>query len=159
MGIFLENDKISQIFLHSASLPGRLVGYVDTAGNAYEQITDKERYIGRADLGTGRIFESRLAPDQPVGHVDLADGRIFLARLSENEPVATVQGNGAIILQLPSSQPELIGMVNDLASLAHGGAAFLLLIKPVMDARRISEMDVEHRYTDLEAGTAPSPAG
>jgi hypothetical protein len=88
------------------------------------------------ELETGKIYESRLGPDQVLGRVDLEDGKVYLGKLGPDEYLGRVHEDG----KLSPPQKHCRDKVHregctDMASIAHGGAAFLLLVIPHFEER------------------------
>jgi hypothetical protein len=142
-------------YRHIPLAPDELVGRVDEEGSVYVIKPDQdERFTGRVELITGEIFESHLGPEKPVGRVELDTGRIFHSHLAPDEWVGKVDQDGKCYLQQPPARDEYLGKVTEMLSLAHGGAAFLLLIYPrfVEDQQRKEAQERENAEKQATEG-------
>ena len=121
----------SQIFQQKPLAPDELLGRVDPDGKVYETRLGPDKYVGRVDVDSGKIYETRLGPDKYVGHVDLGSGKIYLHKpLAADEYLGRVDPDGKCFHHRALAKDDYVGKVTEMASYAHGGAAFLLLIWP-----------------------------
>ncbi|NLG73133.1 MAG: hypothetical protein GX495_13975 [Chloroflexi bacterium] len=149
---------MNRVYRHQPLAPDEYLGWVDLQGQVFEARFGPDRKIGRVDPASGRIYEARLGPDQLIGRVDLETGRVYLARIGPDQHIGQVHADGKIYLHRRLARDEYIGRVREMSSLAHGGAALLLLVQPAYDeARQRAEENAEDTG-DLEAGQATNPA-
>jgi hypothetical protein len=82
------------------------------------------------ELENGRIYEALPGPDNLIGRVDLEDGRVFETKFGPDEYLGRVESDGRLFKHRPMAGDLYLGRVSEMSSLAHGGAAFLLLLLP-----------------------------
>ncbi len=123
----------SRVYLHKPAAPDLLLGRVDPDGKVYESRFGPDKHIGRVEIDSGKIYESRLGPDKYLGRVELASGKIYRARLGPDEYLGRVNGDGEFHRHKPLAPDQYLGKMTEMASYAHGGAAFLLLVLPAWD--------------------------
>ena len=142
---------MNKVYRHQALAPDQELGHIAADGRAYQRRPGPDLYVGRVELETGKIFESRLGPDNKIGHVDLGNGRVYLDRLGPDKYLGQVRDDGKLYLHRPRAGDEYLGKVEEMSSLAHGGAAFLLLVQPAHaeEAERAQALDED------ELGPAP----
>jgi len=136
------------------------LGRVEPDGRVYESRFGPDRYVGRVEVESGRIYESRLGPDRYIGRVDLENGKVYHARMGPDEYLGKVHKNGRCYLHKPMSRDLYMGKIAEMLSFAHGGAAFMLLILPVIEEVQ-EEMEKKATETNLfadEPGTSPEQA-
>jgi hypothetical protein len=69
-----------------------------------------------------------------LGRVRLDDGKVYSHRVGPDRYVAEIKPNGRIYRHRPCAPDDYLGRVEELHSLAEGGAAFLLLLFPAVEA-------------------------
>jgi hypothetical protein len=126
-------NAMNKVYLHRSMAPDEYLGRVDDRGRVYEARFGPDKYIGRIDLQTGRIYEAQLGPDHHLGDINLENGRVTLGRFGPDEYYGRVAEDGKLFLQARLAPDDYIGKVVEMVSLAHGGAALLLLVRPVLD--------------------------
>lgn len=148
---------MNKVYRHVPMAADEYLGHVSEDGKVYQARLGPDKCIGRVELDTGKIFESRLGPDKHVGRVELDSGKVYLGKLGPDEYIGRVDSDGRIYLHNRLAADTYIGKVVDMLSLAHGGAAMLLLVAPAYNQKVASETQDE---TDLgeEPGTASAPA-
>lgn len=149
---------MNKVYRHQPLAPDEYLGWVDLQGQVFEERFGPDRKIGRVDTASGKIYEARLGPDQLIGRVDLDSGRVYLAKMGPDEYIGQVNTDGKIYLHRRLARDEYIGRVREMASLAHGGAAFLLLVQPAYDEARQKAEENAEDPGDLETGQATNPA-
>lgn len=148
---------MNRVYRHRPRLHDEYLGRVTPDGKVYESRLGPDRYIGRVDLNTGQIYEARVGPDKKIGRVELDSGKVYLSRLGPDEYLGEVRSNGKIYHHKWLAPDEYLGRVEDMTSLTHGGAAFLLLVQPAYDeAEAASRESIDP--DDAEAGQATAPA-
>jgi len=120
----------NKVYWHRSLASDELLGRVDQEGKVYETRFGPDKYVGRVDFMNGRIYEARIGPDNYIGRVDLQDGKIYLAVLGPDEYQGRIETDGRIFYHRPLAHDPYIGKVVEMGSIAHGGAAFLLLVLP-----------------------------
>jgi hypothetical protein len=136
----------SKVFRHKPLAADELLGRVEPDGRLYESRFGPDKYIGRVETDNGKIYEAHVGPDKYVGRVELDTGKVFRARPGPDVYVGRVTGDGEFRRHKPVAADEYIGKVTEMASYAHGGAAFLLLALPAWE---------EAQATAVEAKAAP----
>jgi hypothetical protein len=121
----------SHVYQQKPLAPDELMGRVDPDGKVYETRLGPDKYIGRVDVDSGKIYEALVGPDHYLGRVDLGSGKVFLHKpMALDEYVGRVDDDGKFFHHRPLAKDDYIGKITEMASYAHGGAAFLLLVWP-----------------------------
>ncbi len=125
---------MSNVYKQHPLAPDELLGRVEPDGKVYESRFGPDKYVGCVELESGKIFEARLGPDKYVGRVQLDTGKVFRHRpLALDDYLGRVHDDGRFFRHKPFAPDEYLGKITEMASHAHGGAAFLLLIWPVVE--------------------------
>jgi len=140
--------------------PDEYLGRVEPDGKVYEDQFGPDHYVGRVDLETGRIYESRLGPDKYIGRVDARSGKVYHAQMGPDEYLGRVEPDGKSYLHKPLAADVYLGRTQELVSLSHGGAAFMLLILPKIEEVKDAKLETKPGEAPLpgEAGTTPEQA-
>ena len=134
-----------KVYFQRPLAPDALLGRVEADGKVYESRFGPDKYVGRVELDTGKIYEARLGPDKYVGQVMLDSGKVYRHKpMAADEYLGSVDGDGKFFRHRPLAADEYLGQVVEMTSYAHGGAAFLLLIWPMV------EEELEARERDPE---------
>ena len=96
-----------------------------------------DEYLGRVEPESGKVYRHRLGPDEYLGQVHLDDGEVYSHRLGPDQYVAKVKSNGRIYGHKSIAPDDYLGKVEGMHSLAEGGAAFFLLLLPVIEGTEI----------------------
>ena len=120
----------SKVFRHKPLAADELLGRVEPDGRLYESRLGPDKFIGRVETDNGKVYESRVGPDKYVGRVELDTGKVWRAKVGPDEYLGRVNGEGEFHRHKPLGPDEYIGKITEMASYAHGGAAFLLLALP-----------------------------
>lgn len=147
---------MNKVFIHQPYDADEYLGHVTAEGKVYEGRFGPDRYIGRVELETGKIFESRLGPDRQIGMIDPEDGKVYLKKFGPDEYLGKVQSDGKLYVHKRLAPDGYVGKVVQMASLVHGGGAFLLLVQPAHE--EATEAERQEDLNDAEAGTAAAPA-
>ena len=133
-------------YLHRPLAPDPQIGYTEWDGKVYETRFGPDKYVGRVELDTGRIYETRLGPDKYVGQVELSSGKIFRHVAGRpDDYLGRVDANGNCYVHQPFAKDPYVGNLTPMPGYALAGAAFLLLLIPVLEA-------------EPPAGAEPKPA-
>jgi hypothetical protein len=89
------------------------------------------------ELDSGKVYRHRHGPDEYLGQVHLDDGEVYSRRLGPDRYVARVKSNGRIYGHKSIAPDDYLGKVEDMHSLAEGGAAFLLLLLTAVEGAEI----------------------
>lgn len=154
---------MNKVYLHQRLAKDTYLGRIDEDGRVYESRLGPDKYVGRVEPDGGKIYESRLGPDKYIGRVDPDNGKVYLAKLGPDEYLGKVTPEGKLYLHKSLASDEYIGQVTDMVSLTHGGAAFLLLVRPAYDeskadAKAENEEKTAPDADDAAAGEAAAPA-
>ena len=109
-----------------------LLGHVREDGKVYRSRIGPDEYLGRVDLVTGKIYEARLGPDKVIGHVDLQSGKVYTVRFGPDKYVGTVDGHGRMHQHESLAPDDYIGKLDRFLSFAHSAGAMLLLVLPAL---------------------------
>jgi hypothetical protein len=121
-------------------LHDQLLGRVEENGRVYRTQVGPDDEIGHVHVESGRVHAQRLGIDEYVGRVDLDDGRVWLhVTAGADEYLGRVHENGRMDRHLPGQLDEYVGRIASEASLAHAGAAFLLLVRPAFAEQQQEE--------------------
>ena len=107
-----------------------------------------DKYLGRVEPENGKVYHHRPGPDEYLGRVDLDNGKVYSHRVGPDRYVAEVKSNGRIYRHKPGAPDDYLGRVKDMNSLAEGGAAFFLLLLPVVEGEEIEEIEGEAEATE-----------
>lgn len=146
---------MNRVYRRRSETQDDYLGYVSEEGKVYENRLDAEKYIGRVQLESGKIYAFREGKDRHIGHVELDSGKIYLARLGPDENVGVVHGNGKLYFHRFLASDHYLGRVEEMTSLAHGGAAFLLLVQPAYQNAKAHKKESQ---SDLDLGDETGPA-
>lgn len=124
----------SKVFRHKPLAADELLGRVEPDGRLYESRFGPDKFIGRVEIENGKVYESRVGPDKYVGRVEQDTGKVWLAKVGPDEYLGRVNGEGEFHRHKPLGPDVYIGKITEMASYAHGGAAFLLLALPAWEA-------------------------
>ena len=117
-----------------------LIGRVEADGKVYESRFGPDKYVGRVELDTGKIYEARFGPDKYIGQVMLDSGKVYRHKpMAADEYLGMVDGEGRLFRHKPMAADEYLGKVVEMTSYAHAGAAFLLLLWPMVEEQRTAE--------------------
>ena len=141
----------SRVFRHKSLAADELLGRVEPDGRLYESRFGPDKYIGRVEAATGKIYESRLGPDKHVGRVELDTGKVFRVKMGPDEYLGKVNAEGEFRRHEILARDDYIGKITNMASLAHGGAAFLLLALPAWEEAEAAKAEAR------AAKDAPEP--
>jgi hypothetical protein len=133
----------SKVFRHKPLAADELLGRVEPDGRLYESRLGPDRFIGRVEIDNGKIYESRVGPDKYVGRVELDTGKVYRAKVGPDEYLGRVDGDGDFHRHKALARDEYIGKLTEMASYAHGGAAFLLLALPAWEKAEAAEAEAK----------------
>lgn len=127
--------------------PDALIGHVDDEGRVYRAQSGPDDLVGHVDLASGRVYESLHGPDKLVGHVDLADGRCYGARLGPDHYLGRISPDGSMHVQRPLAPDERVATSKPYLGPAPAGAAFILLVVPLLEEEPSTSDDVSQPET------------
>jgi hypothetical protein len=121
-----------KVYLRKAGIAhDKLLGRVEDNGRVYRTYLGPDDEIGHVHLDSGKVYAQRLGNDDYVGRVDLDNGRIWRdVTAGPDEYLGRVHQDGRMDYHVAGRADEYIGRMEDVASLAQAGAAFLLLVWP-----------------------------
>lgn len=124
---------MSKVYLAIPSALDKHLGHVNEEGKIYRSKVGPDEYVGEVDLSSGKIYAERFGPNQKIGYVDLENGKVYLSKLGLDEYVGSVDKQGRMHRHVPMGADEYIGNVEDYVSYAHSAGAMLLLILPALE--------------------------
>ena len=130
---------MANVYRHRPFANDLLLGRVDVDGKVYRTQIGPDEYVGRVHIETGKIYESRLGPDKHIGRVELDTGKIFRSKFGPDEYLARVDRDGHFHRHKPLASDPYVGCIETMYSFAHAGAAFLLLLWPILEAHEADE--------------------
>jgi len=113
--------------------PDAQLGRVEADGRVFETRFGPDKLVGRVEVDSGKIYEARLGPDKHIGRVSLDTGKVYRARFGPDEYVGRVDDDGKFHRHKPLDLDDYIGRILEMPTLAHGGAALLLLALPAWE--------------------------
>jgi hypothetical protein len=146
---------MNKIYRHRPTAIDEYLGHVTAEGKVFETRLGPDQYVGRVDLEKGEIFLSRPGPDKQIGRVDKDSGKVYLTRLGPDEYLGRVQEDGKIVAHKPLAPDVYLGHVEEMLTVIHGGAGFLLLLKPVLDEKEATEGSEEPGTAETGGEAAP----
>jgi hypothetical protein len=146
----------NKVFFHKPIAPDDNLGRVDNDGKVYETRFGPDRYTGRVDIADGKVYEARVGFDHYLGRVELDTGKVYLSKTGPDEYIGRVESNGKLFRHRSLLPDEYVGKIVQMASYAHGGAAFLLLVKPVLDEE---DKEVEKERPETQKPGVQGDAG
>ena len=147
---------MSKVYRHVILGSDEYLGKVEPDGKVFDGRFDPERFIGYADLETGQIYDSRLGNVKVIGRVDQESGKVFYLNQKDKDYIGKIEESGKCYWHKKLVPDVYMGKVEEMISYAHGGAAFLLLILPLIEEARAEKEPKEGLADDL--GTAPEQA-
>lgn len=136
---------MGKVYRHRPGALDEYLGRVEPKnGKIYRHRRGPDEYVGHVELGSGKVYRHLPGPDEYLGQVHLEDGKVYSHRVGLDRYVAEVGPNGRVYRHQPVSPDDYLGRVEDMHSLAEGGAAFFLLLLP----------DVEREGTEGIEGDA-----
>jgi len=123
---------MSKVYLNKPGFDKHL-GRVDEKGDVYRSDAGIDDRIGSVNLETGKVYHRRLGPDEYVGRVELENGKVYRSRIGPDEYLGRVHKNGHMYLHDPLAPDDHVGHLATPISPLHTGAAFLLLVLPVLE--------------------------
>ena len=133
---------MNKVYRHKPLAADEYLGHVAFDGKVYETRFGPDKHVGWVELDTGKIYESRFGPDRYIGQVQLDSGKVYRHKpMAADEYLGSVDGDGKFFRHRPLAADEYLGQVVEMTSYAHGGAAFLLLIWPMVE----EEMEARER--------------
>ena len=124
----------NEVYIHRSMTIDLLLGRVSGSGKVYATRTGPDKYIGRVEANSGKIFAARTGPDEYLGRVDLENGKVYRSILGPDEYLGRVEKDGRLYYHQPMARDMYIGKIADMTALSNGGAAFLLLALPEVEA-------------------------
>lgn len=127
---------MKEVYLQKALALDVYLGRVDEDGKVYRSVSGPRKpdsFVGRVDLATGKVYDAGSTPERYVGRVD-AEGKVYLAALGAEEYLGKVHEDGKLYHHKRMARDEYLGKVKDMDAPAFGGAAFLLLVMPAVQA-------------------------
>lgn len=116
-------------YAHRLLAKDTYLGRVDEKGKVYESQPGLDEYVGRVDLETGKIYETRLGPDKLVGRIE-EDGKVYEVRAGRDKYLGRVNPDGTMYHHKRLAPDQYIGKMIGTESLLLIGAAFQLLVLP-----------------------------
>ena len=127
---------MSKVYLHRSGFPDKLLGHVNEDGRVFRSELGPDEEIGRVELGTGKIYISLIRPGTYAGRVQLETGKVFRhVPNALDEYLGEAHENGKMYRHVAAWPDRYIGNIADTddLSVAHVGAAFLLLVLPAVE--------------------------
>jgi hypothetical protein len=131
---------VGKVYRHRAGAPDEYLGRIEPdSGKVYHHRHGPDEYLGRVELDTGKVYRHRVGPDEYLGRVRLDDGQIYSHRVGPDQRMAEVKLNGRIYRYEFLAPDDYLGRVEEMHSLAEGGAAFFLLLLPAVEGAEVEK--------------------
>lgn len=129
---------MGKVYRHKPRAPDKYLGWVEPeTGKVFRHRRGPDVYLGRVELDTGKVYRHRHGPDEYLGQVNLDNCKVYSHRHGRDRYVAEVKPDGGIYRHKPGAPDDYLGRVEGLQSLTEGGAAFFLLLLPVVEGAEI----------------------
>ena len=133
---------MGKVYRHKPGAPDEYLGRVEPeSGKVYSHRHGPDEYLGRVELDSGKVYCHRSGPDEYLGQVRLDDGKVYSHRVGLDRYVAQVKPNGRIYRHVPAAPDDYLGKVENMRSLAEGGAAFFLLLLPIVEGLALGKAE------------------
>lgn len=130
----MENDSMSNVYLHRMLLPDKLLGRVEQNGKVYRSDTGLDDRIGHVDLDHGKIYKSQPGPDEYIGRVELDNGKVYRhVPAGRDDYLGHIELDGKMYQHEFLGPDDYMGNIKERISFAHAGAAFMLLVLPAFE--------------------------
>jgi hypothetical protein len=144
---------MGKVYRHKPGAPDEYLGRVEPEnGKVYHHRHGPDERLGHTELDSGRIYRRRLGPDEYLGRVHLDDGKVYSHRIGPDPYVAEVKSDGRIYRHKPGALDDYLGRVEGMHSLAEGGAAYFLLLLPIVEGAEIVKVVDEAEDSDADQG-------
>ena len=141
---------MSKVYRHKPMAADQQLGRVELDGRVFETRFGPDKLVGRVELDSGKIFATRVGPDHKVGRVELDTGKVYRSKFGPDDYEGRVDEDGKFHRHRPLALDEYIGRIVEMPSLAHGGAALLLLALPAWEEQE-AERDAAEAKAKEEA--------
>ena len=123
---------MSKVYLQrTGAVPDKLLGRVEENGRVYRSRLGPDDEIGHLHLDSGKVYAQRLGNDEYVGRVDLDNGKVWRdVTAGPDEYLGRVHEDGRMDYHVAGRVDQYIGRIAGEFTLAQAGAAFLLLVWP-----------------------------
>ena len=154
---------MNKVYLHKPMGKDELLGRVGGDGKVYDERFGPDEYIGWVNLEDGKIYASRVGPDKYIGRVKIKTGEVHISMFGPDKYVGKVTKDGKIMRHKHLAPDEYLGRVEDMVSVTHGAAAFLLLILPTLEedlkliAKEAEEEAQKKAPSKTSGGEKPKP--
>lgn len=123
---------MNKVFRNKSLSPDEYLGHVEFDGKVYESRFGPDKFMGHVELDTGKIYGDGL--NNYLGHVQLDSGKVYRHKpLALDEYLGHADGDGKLYRH-KFGPDEYIGKIEGATSYALSGAAFMLLVWPLVEA-------------------------
>ena len=135
---------MNKVFRNKSLGPDDYLGHVEFDGKAYENRFGPDKFVGHVELDSGKIYGPGI--NNYLGQVMLDTGKVYRHKpLAADEYLGQADGNGKFYRHRVGPD-EYIGQIEGATSYALSGAAFMLLVWPLVE----KEMAEAEAKTDAE---------
>jgi hypothetical protein len=122
---------MNKVFRNKSLGPDEYLGHVEFDGKVYENRFGPDKYMGHVELDTGKIYGPGL--NNYLGQVTLDNGKVYRHKpIAPDEYLGHVDGNGKFYRHRVGPD-EYIGQIEGATSYGLSGAAFMLLVYPLVE--------------------------
>jgi hypothetical protein len=123
---------MNKVFRHKPMATDEYLGHVEFDGKVYEARFGPDKYVGHVELDTGKIYGTGI--NNYLGNVQLDTGKVHRHKaLAIDDYLGHADGDGKLYRH-KFGPDEYIGKIEGATSYALSGAAFLLLLWPLVEA-------------------------
>jgi hypothetical protein len=139
---------VNKVFRNKPLAADEYLGYVEFDGKVYHNQFGPDKYLGHVELDSGKVYGPGI--NNYLGQVMLDSGKVYRQKpLAPDDYLGHVDGDGKFYRHR-FGPDEYIGQIEGATSYALSGAAFLLLVWPLVER--------ELREAEAKKAAAPDPA-
>ena len=128
---------MNKVFRNKSLGPDAYLGHVEFDGKVYENRFGPDKYVGHVELDSGKIYGTGI--NNYLGQVMLDTGKVYHHKpLAVDDYLGQVDGDGKFYRH-KFGPDEYLGQIEGATSYALGGAAFLLLVWPLVESERAED--------------------
>ena len=128
---------MNKVFRNKSLGPDAYLGHVEFDGKVYENRFGPDKYVGHVELDSGKIYGPGI--NNYLGQVMLDTGKVYHHKLlAVDDYLGHVDGDGKFYRH-KFGPDEYLGQVEGATSYALSGAAFLLLVWPLVESERAED--------------------
>ncbi|MBM4424165.1 MAG: hypothetical protein FJ030_12390 [Chloroflexi bacterium] len=132
---------MNKVFRHKPLAADEYLGHVGFDGKTYEARFGPDKFVGHVELDTGKIYGTGI--NNYLGRVQLDTGKVFRHKPAAlDEYLGHADGDGKLYRHRVGPD-EYIGKIEGATSYALSGAAFMLLVWPLIEEEAETKKEQE----------------